>query len=72
MTFFRFSAVYQTFETRVSAEDVLLNNDVLFKCSVPSFVSDFVQVEGWEDSEGGSFYANEQHGNLFLRRLRTC
>ena len=56
----------------MSAEDVLLNNDVIFKCSVPSFVSDFVQVEGWEDSEGGSFYANEQPGNLFPRRLRTC
>ena len=53
----------------MSAEDVLLNNDVLFKCSVPSFVSDFVQLESWEDSEGASFFANDQYGNLFRPKV---
>ena len=59
--------VSQSFEPRVSAEDVLLNNDAIFKCSVPSFVSDHVSVEAWVDSEGSTFYSNEKYGNLIQK-----
>ena len=40
----------------------MLQNDMLFKCSIPSFVSDFVAVEAWTDSEGGTFYAGSNYG----------
>ena len=48
------SAVVQSYDTNVAMEDVLLGNDVLFKCNIPSFISDFVSVIGWVDSEGSS------------------
>ena len=41
-------------------EDVLLSNDVLFKCNIPSFISDFVSVIGWVDSEGSSHSTGEK------------
>ena len=48
-------------------EDVLLSNDVLFKCNIPSFISDFVSVIGWVDSEGSSHSGeNEYLGNSRL------
>ena len=34
----------------------MLGNDAIFKCSVPSFVADFVSAESWVDSEGGDFH----------------
>ena len=33
-------------------ESVIIGNDAIFKCSAPSFVSDFVSVDSWVDSEG--------------------
>ena len=44
--------VSQEYETRVSDEFVMLGNDVMVKCLLPSFVSDIVAVEGWITSEG--------------------
>ena len=44
-------------------ESVILYNDVIFKCNVQSFVTDFVSVIGWVDSEGGSHPAASSHGN---------
>ena len=37
------------FETRIGDEFVILGNDALMKCQVPSFVSDFLSVTGWVD-----------------------
>ena len=37
--------------TDVFREQVILGNDVLLKCHIPSFVADFVTVESWIDSE---------------------
>ena len=42
-----FPAVVQKYDATVSREDILLSNDVLFKCGIPSFVADFVSVVGW-------------------------
>ena len=30
----------------------MLGNEILLKCDIPSFVADFVFVDGWVDSEG--------------------
>ena len=41
----------QRFEIDILRESVIVGNDAIFKCSIPSFVSDFVFVETWIDSE---------------------
>lgn len=43
----------QRYEVDIFRENVISGNDALFKCSIPSFVSDFVSVQSWIDSEGG-------------------
>ena len=44
--------VVQSYETDVFKENVILGNDALMKCSIPSFVADSVEVMSWVDSEG--------------------
>lgn len=41
------------------------------KCEVPSFVSDFVDVENWRDSQGNTFLPGDDYGIIELRRLFT-
>ena len=68
-----FPAVVQKYDATVSREDILLSNDVLFKCGIPSFVADFVSVVGWVDSEGSGYDANDQSalGNLLVYCTET-
>jgi len=49
------SVVSQMYEVDVFKENVILGNDALMKCSIPSFVAESVQVVSWHDSEGGEF-----------------
>ena len=35
-------------------------NDVLFKCDIPSFVTDFVSVLAWLDNEGETYSAHNR------------
>ncbi|KAF9805905.1 hypothetical protein SFRURICE_013881 [Spodoptera frugiperda] len=48
--------VSQPFEAEADNEYVIRGNAAIMKCEVPSFVSDFVYVEMWMDSEGGTYY----------------
>ncbi len=41
-----------------------MGNDVLVKCTIPSFLSDFLTVTGWIDSEGHEFLADSKYGNF--------
>ena len=41
----------QRYEIDILRESVIVGNDAIFKCSIPSFVSDFVSVDTWVDSE---------------------
>ena len=68
-----FSAVVQKYDATVSREDILLSNDVLFKCGIPSFVADFVTVVGWADSEGSNYNAQDLSalGNLLVCSHQT-
>ena len=43
----RFSAVVQNYRTAIPEEFVIRDNDALVKCSIPSFVTDFVSVLSW-------------------------
>ena len=45
-------------------EQVILGNDVLLKCNIPSFEADFVSVASWVDSEGLTFPVNQNYGNF--------
>ena len=62
------SAIVQPYETDVGAEYVLLGNDVIFKCKIPSFVDDFVTIINLIDGEGDSIYRkiNKGKSNVHL------
>ena len=45
---------HQDYRVDVHLESVILGNDVIFGCNMQSFVTDFVSVTGWLDSEGGT------------------
>ena len=53
------SAIVQNYATNVYGEDVMIGNDVLLKCNIPSFVADFLTVHGWVASEGDQILANQ-------------
>ena len=54
-----FSVVSQGYVTESGNEYVILGNDALMKCEVPSFVSDLVQVHSWIDNENNEFYLKD-------------
>nr|XP_037870620.1 Down syndrome cell adhesion molecule-like protein Dscam2 isoform X33 [Bombyx mori] len=49
------AVVSQPFEAEADNEYVIRGNSAIMKCEVPSYVSDFVYVEMWMDSEGGTY-----------------
>ena len=51
---FFISVTSQRYEINILPESIIVGNDALFKCSIPSFVSDFVYVDTWIDSEATS------------------
>jgi hypothetical protein len=48
---------------------VIRGNSVLLKCKTPSFVSDMVRVDSWQDDDGKVYYHNIQnvHGKKAYR-----
>ena len=50
--------VEQVYETRVADEFVILGNDALLKCGVPSFAVDVLNVIGWVTNEGHEIVAS--------------
>ena len=50
--FLSFLVVQPIYEIDVFKENVMIGNDALFKCQIPSFVSDLVNIDSWIDSEG--------------------
>ena len=42
----------QIYKTSSIEEYVIIGNDALMKCIIPSFVTDWVSVVSWEGSEG--------------------
>ena len=64
----RLLAVIQLYETDVAKEYVILGNDALIKCSIPSFVADFVSVISWTTSEDElkSYTQENSRGKLKL------
>lgn len=49
----------------MAKEYVILGNDALMKCSIPSFVADSLVVTSWLDNEGNEFpYGGSNQGNF--------
>jgi len=44
--------VNQFYGADILMEYVIRGNAAVLKCSIPSFVADFVQVVSWQDEEG--------------------
>lgn len=62
--------VSQPYEAEADNEYVIRGNAALMKCEVPSFVSDFVSVEMWMDSEGGTYHRGNNEG-ISMHLLKT-
>lgn len=52
------SVVIQPYEAEADNEYVIRGNAAIMKCEIPSYVSDFIVVDMWIDSDGGSYYPN--------------
>ena len=51
-------------------EYVIKGNAAVLKCSIPSFVADFVRVESWIDEEGNELRPSDNYGGiLFFTQL---
>uniref|UniRef100_A0A182NC84 Ig-like domain-containing protein n=1 Tax=Anopheles dirus TaxID=7168 RepID=A0A182NC84_9DIPT len=53
------SVVIQSYEAEADNEYVIRGNSAIMKCEIPSFVSDFVIVDLWSDSDGNEYYPGE-------------
>ena len=57
--------ILQKYLIEIHNEHIILGNDAIFKCSIPSFVSDFVSVQAWVDNEANAFEINS-NGNYLI------
>lgn len=51
------TVVQQFYQSEVNNEYVIRGNSAILKCSIPSFVADFVSVLSWND-ENGNIYTS--------------
>lgn len=56
------AVVHQYYQSEVNNEYVIRGNAAILKCSIPSFVAEFVQVVGWQDDQGNSFDPDQDNG----------
>ena len=59
----QFLVIEQPYKSGPEEEYVIVGNDALMKCKIPSFVSDFVTVTSWMDNEGKEYYPQKHQGN---------
>lgn len=58
--------VQQFYQSEVNNEYVIRGNSAVLKCSIPSFVSDFVSVLSWQDENGNLYGSLEKSDeNIF-------
>lgn len=56
------SVINQHYQPEILTEYVIRGNSAILKCSIPSFVSDFVRVESWIDEEANELVQSESYG----------
>lgn len=54
--------VNQYYEAEVVSEYVIKGNTAVLKCTIPSFVADFVKVEAWISDEGREILPDNTFG----------
>lgn len=50
---------------------MIVGNDVILKCDIPSFVADLLDVVNWVDNQNNVFSLIRNMGNIFVRVLDT-
>ncbi|XP_071567243.1 Down syndrome cell adhesion molecule 1 isoform X33 [Temnothorax nylanderi] len=60
------AVVHQYYQSEVNNEYVIRGNAAILKCSIPSFVAEFVQVIGWQDDQGNSFDPDQDNDGKYL------
>lgn len=60
------AAVNQFYESQVYDIYVIRGNAAVFKCHIPSFVSDHVQVVSWHDTKGGEYLQIDENDGKYL------
>lgn len=63
---FYFAVVNQFYKAEILTEYVIRGNTVVLKCSIPSFVADFVHVEAWIDEDGKLLNYSNNFGNFYI------
>lgn len=61
-TLLSFAVVTQYYEAEVVSEYVIRGNAAILKCTIPSFVAEFVSVESWVGSDGSTFRPSTDYG----------
>lgn len=56
------TVVTQYYEAEVVSEYVIRGNAAILKCTIPSFVAEFVSVDTWEGSDGSSYKMSNDYG----------
>lgn len=54
--------VNQYYEGQVYDVFVIKGNAAVFKCNVPSFVSDHLEIVSWEDTQGTKYLPSDDYG----------
>ena len=59
--------VNQIYMTEATNEYVITGNSALMKCVIPSFVSDFISLQNWQDDKG---YIMVSDSNNYGRQIK--
>ncbi|XP_055856729.1 cell adhesion molecule Dscam2 isoform X24 [Episyrphus balteatus] len=60
------AVVNQYYGADILMEYVIKGNSAILKCSIPSFVADFVRVESWIDEEGNELRHSDNYDGKYL------
>ena len=55
----------QYYEAEVVSEYVIRGNAAILKCTIPSFVAEFVSVDSWDGSDGSSYKPSTDYGTRY-------
>ena len=61
------SVANQFYQSSSEEEYVIVGNDAIVKCKIPSFVADFVTIVSWQDNQDNVYYQNNNIGNWMLK-----
>ena len=56
------AVVVQPYSAEAHNEHIIIGNDAIFKCLIPSFVTDVVKVDSWADNEGNAYFPGQKYG----------